>query len=517
MANFNIAELQPNLTCLKNVDTLLRCPICFEFLNIPMMTKCSHNFCSLCIRKFLSYKLLCPVCNSITTEQDLRNNRILDDLITTFQIARQQMSKAHFDTPPISPKTPSSTIKCKTPGMYRGPKKEGSILNHFFQKAPTTSSSAVTTAAVPTPRGKRQSGALECSQTMKESPRHTLNVNADSSLQVSVKEEPMDLEIPAQSVKMRNISTGLVSLANSQSTSQDIKPLIKVECPVCSVGISEQFINKHLDICLTRGEKHDSLRSSLGAKRKPMGKLVYTLLSMQELKRRLKECHLSVQGNRDQLVRRHQDFVHMYNAQCDALEPKPAESIAKEVEANEKARNQLKGKTKSAMVFSKNQSVAEIGEIHSTYIKQHSHEFSQLIAEVRGRRKTTKKMKQEMGVSGGEEGQGVCSSSTDKAAVQEQSKAIPNEPGAYCLLMSTPVKEPSEEQHQPSLEDVIARSPSPCLSDRSISSSISDVFVDRCFERSAPTQACQGVCSPATSGGTSSLLMLGQQRKCLIP
>uniref|UniRef100_A0A3B4AGL1 RING-type domain-containing protein n=1 Tax=Periophthalmus magnuspinnatus TaxID=409849 RepID=A0A3B4AGL1_9GOBI len=48
-----------------NVETLLRCPICFDFLNITMMTKCSHNFCSLCIRKFLSYKLQCPVCNRV--------------------------------------------------------------------------------------------------------------------------------------------------------------------------------------------------------------------------------------------------------------------------------------------------------------------------------------------------------------------------------------------------------------------------------------------------------------------
>lgn len=86
----------------QNMDTLLRCPICFEFLNITMMTQCSHNctyyitftlqfihfnwhnfskqdtkllllfflvfqtVCSLCIRKFLSFKLLCPVCNSVS-------------------------------------------------------------------------------------------------------------------------------------------------------------------------------------------------------------------------------------------------------------------------------------------------------------------------------------------------------------------------------------------------------------------------------------------------------------------
>ena len=64
---------------------------------------------------------------------------------------------------------------------------------------------------------------------------------------------------------------------------------------------------------------------SLSKKRHPMAKLVYNLLSVQDLKRRQKENHLSMQGSRDQLVRRLQDFVHLYNAQCDSLNPKSGE------------------------------------------------------------------------------------------------------------------------------------------------------------------------------------------------
>lgn len=58
-----------------------------------------------------------------------------------------------------------------------------------------------------------------------------------------------------------------------------------------------------------------------------MGKVVYNLLSMQELKRRLKECKLSAQGSRDQLIKRHQEFVLTYNAQCDSLDPKSGEDV----------------------------------------------------------------------------------------------------------------------------------------------------------------------------------------------
>uniref|UniRef100_A0A3P8UL02 RING-type E3 ubiquitin transferase n=1 Tax=Cynoglossus semilaevis TaxID=244447 RepID=A0A3P8UL02_CYNSE len=340
------ADLPPALACLKGADTLLRCPICFDFLSISMMTKCSHNFCSLCIRKFLSYKLQCPVCNTGATEDDLRNNRILDDLVLSFRAARQQLSKVTFDSPPISPKTPASTLKCKTP-REKSQRGNTSNLSHYFQRSYDP---------------------------------HLHPVNASTS--TAVKEEPMDVQV--------HTPTASVS---------------QVECPVCSVSVSQQFINKHLDMCLSSGEKKESLRSSIGKGRRPMSKLVYNLLSTAELKRRLKECHLSVQGSRDQMIKRHKEFVHVYNAQCDSLNPKSAEEIAKEVETNEKIKNQLQSKAKPVMVFTKNTTEEEINEMHSKYRKQHSSDFSRLIAQVRGRLDDNRQsgVKQEVTVEGEDE------------------------------------------------------------------------------------------------------------------
>ncbi|XP_044026645.1 E3 ubiquitin-protein ligase RAD18 isoform X2 [Siniperca chuatsi] len=453
------ADLPPGLACLKNVDDLLRCPICFDFLNISMMTKCSHNFCSLCIRKFLSYKLQCPVCNTQATEPELRNNRLLDDLVVNFQAARQHLSKANFDSPPISPKTPASAVKCKTPRQ----KCNSSILSNFFQKRHKTS---------PTKETQRDSSVADCVQRGKIQTAFTHSANGlhlpTAQLPVAVKEEPMDVEEASvqglMSVKqeytvLHSISTG-VEMAHSSSPSKEVKPVIKVDCPVCSVSVPQQFINKHLDTCLTRGEKKESLRSSLGKVRRPMGKLVYNLLSLQELKRRLKECHLSVQGSRDQLIKRHREFVHIYNAQCDSLNPKSAEDIAKELEASEKIRNQLQGKAKPIMVFSKNQSEKEIDEMHSNYRKQHSSDFSRLIAQVRGRLETTRQtcIKQEVIVEG-----------------QDAQKTLPADQVAEsksCLVIKI---EDGETDEEPSARG-IEISPSPTNSDVSVSSSISDIF-----------------------------------------
>ncbi|XP_054640314.1 E3 ubiquitin-protein ligase RAD18 isoform X3 [Dunckerocampus dactyliophorus] len=386
----------PTITCLKNFDALLRCPICFDFLNISMMTKCSHNFCSLCIRKFFSYKLQCPVCNVQATEQDLRNNRLLDDLVVSFRAARQQLSKTHFESPPISPKNPGSA-KCKAP-RDKGQKCSSSVASHFFQKRPRTSPA----------KENQTDGSLAVQRSTR-----THNANNTDAHSVTVKEEAMEVEeasirgvvsVKWEDTALHSISTEEERPHSSSSTSNDDKPGIKVKCPVCSVGVSQQFINKHLDMCLTSGEKKESLRSSFGKSRRPMGKLVYNLMSVLELKRRLKECHLSVHGSRDQLIKRHKEFVHVYNAQCDSLNPKSAKDIAKEVEANERIKNQLQNKSKPVMVFSKNHSEEEIDEVHSKYRQQHSSDFSRLVAQVRGRLDTTRQTRiKEKVTAGGED------------------------------------------------------------------------------------------------------------------
>uniref|UniRef100_A0A3Q2C6G1 RING-type E3 ubiquitin transferase n=1 Tax=Cyprinodon variegatus TaxID=28743 RepID=A0A3Q2C6G1_CYPVA len=353
MAQHIEEDLPPNLACLKNIDTLLRCPICFDFLNITMMTKCSHNFCSLCIRKFLSYKLLCPVCNSVSM--------IMNYLY--IYVIMQQLLKANFESPPISPKTPASAVKCKTP-IQKSQKSSSSILSHFFQKKPRT----------PGKEAHQDVKLEEVQETPSRSVKGSDLHSGTAQMSVVIKEEPVDAEDPSIKVLMSvnkqdtDFHTGSEK-AHSSSPSIDVKPILKVECPVCSVSVPQHFINKHLDTCLSSGEKKESLRSSQGTIVRPMAKVVYNLLSMQELKRRLKDCHLSMQGSRDQLIKRHQEFVHLYNSQCDSLNPKTVKEIAREVEANEKMRNQMERKTRPVMVFSKNQSEKEIDEMHSTYSK----------------------------------------------------------------------------------------------------------------------------------------------------
>nr|XP_020829451.1 E3 ubiquitin-protein ligase RAD18 isoform X3 [Phascolarctos cinereus] len=314
---------------MKAVDDLLRCGICFDYFNIAMIIpQCSHNYCSLCIRKFLSYKTQCPTCCVTVTEPELKNNRVLDELVKSFSSARQEnrmMDSYLVKEIHSSIKTPEKPKRVK----------EGKV----------------------NPIGKKLCSSAEIKGASSESRE------AQRSSSVDGPEKP--------------------------STSA-LKEVTKVECPVCSVSIPEAYINKHLDSCLSREDKKESLRSSIN-KRKTMPKIVYNLLSDRDLRKKLKEYGLSSQGNKQQLIRRHQEFVHMYNAQCDSLHPKSVAEIVKEVENMEKTRVRLESNTlnENVMVFTKNQTEKEIDDIHSKYRKEHQNEFKLLVDEAKNRYKKT--------------------------------------------------------------------------------------------------------------------------------
>ncbi|KAG8436056.1 hypothetical protein GDO86_007237 [Hymenochirus boettgeri] len=284
---------------IQHLDSLLRCGICFDYFNIAMIIpQCSHNYCSLCIRKYLSYRTQCPTCCMAVAEPDLRNNRILDDLVKAFVSARKHLSKVILDSPPMSPQNPSLS-KFETELQRFTRKQENKLIHNFLVKGNNLKTKGNSKAF------KEGCDASPCSV-------RTLSIQTPK--------------------KAESIKTELLECIDMPSTSCPATPspvskvYVKVDCPVCGVSIPEQYINKHLDCCLTREEKIDSLRSSV-QKRKPMAKVVYNLLTERDLKKRLKEVGLSTHGTKQQMIKRHQEFLHMYNAQCDSLVPKPGTSF----------------------------------------------------------------------------------------------------------------------------------------------------------------------------------------------
>ncbi|XP_036594367.1 E3 ubiquitin-protein ligase RAD18 isoform X2 [Trichosurus vulpecula] len=376
------------LVQMKAVDDLLRCGICFDYFNIAMIIpQCSHNYCSLCIRKFLSYKTQCPTCCVTVTEPDLKNNRVLDELVKSFSSARNHLLQFTLDSPPISPlpsctKNISGKIQVSKVHMSSSLRQENRMMDSYLVKEIHSS--------IKTPEKPKRVKASKINPIGKKHCSFTEIKGASSEAIKGASSEASEAQ--------RSPS---VNGLEKPSTSA-FKEVTKVECPVCSVSIPEAYINKHLDSCLSWEDKKESLRSSVN-KRKTMPKVVYNLLSERDLRKKLKEHGLSSHGNKQQLIRRHQEFVHMYNAQCDSLHPKSVAEIVKEIENMEKTRLHLESNklNENVMVFTKNQTEKEIDDIHSKYRKEHQNEFKLLVDEIKNRYKKagkllTKEIKQEV-------------------------------------------------------------------------------------------------------------------------
>ncbi|KAJ1110640.1 hypothetical protein NDU88_007988, partial [Pleurodeles waltl] len=368
MSDTGEEEWPKNLPQMKVIDELLRCGICFDYYNIAMIIpQCSHNYCSLCIRKFLSYKTQCPTCCVAVVEPDLRNNRVLDELVKNFNSARKHLFQFVLDSPPISPRmlrfshSSDKQHSRRSIGATRG-KQESACMDNFLLKASTLAST------------------------------RTEDTGSEEKTPVKIEGQCDTPETTSFATDATSAGSSGCAASPGRVSTPGLKEVQKVDCPVCGVGISEQYINRHLDSCLTSDEKKESLRSS-AQKRKPMAKVVYNLLSDRELRKKLKEAGLSSQGPKQQLIKRHQEFVHMFNAQCDSLTPKSAAEIVKEIEQNEKTRAQLQSKSgEQSMTFTKDQSEQEIEGIHSGYRQKHKNEFQFLVDQVKNRwRKPVKK------------------------------------------------------------------------------------------------------------------------------
>lgn len=79
------------LSGLATIEAALRCQVCKDFFDTPMITSCSHTFCSLCIRRCLSNEGKCPACRAGNQEVMLRRNWAVQELVDSFKRSRAGM------------------------------------------------------------------------------------------------------------------------------------------------------------------------------------------------------------------------------------------------------------------------------------------------------------------------------------------------------------------------------------------------------------------------------------------
>ncbi len=69
----------------EDKPSYLLCPICFDCIAEPHMTKCGHSFCYECITRSLETSDRCPKCSSqIEARDDIYPNFVLNDIVSKF-------------------------------------------------------------------------------------------------------------------------------------------------------------------------------------------------------------------------------------------------------------------------------------------------------------------------------------------------------------------------------------------------------------------------------------------------
>ena len=181
-----------------------------------------------------------------------------------------------------------------------------------------------------------------------------------------------------------------------------------VACPSCSRRMKESLVNSHLDRCLageasspTPPADNKTSTQSLHPPHVVAGTIAYTqtkpstahrlatlnysLLSDSALRKKLKELGLPNHGSKELMRKRHLEWLNLWNANCDSLNPVPKVQLLKDLATWERTlgRQVEKGQQGPSGVM-----VKEFDR--DRYVKKQRNEFDDLIAKAR-QNKATKK------------------------------------------------------------------------------------------------------------------------------
>ncbi|XP_058789356.1 E3 ubiquitin-protein ligase RAD18-like isoform X2 [Phymastichus coffea] len=354
---------------LKRIEQSMICGICYEYMETTVMTPCSHNYCSLCIRKYLHYKSQCPACFNVFFEKDLYINREMDVLIQHYIKVREKLI---------------SLIENRV------------VYNTIVQEQDNKEERSMTPPVRPF-RSNQSPKSPKIQEIKENEPKMSCFSSTNNTLINN-----------ASSPKIRNSLNFLPSIAKifntpkrKETVAQPDSVVIKsVLCPVCSVDISENRVNVHLDACLEREVNQKAAKTKEKHKRQPLPKLVLRVMKDAELRKKMKEFGLPTNGDRKALESRFTRYSTIYNAECDKLEPRPVSDLIRQCEMEEKQERKLDHFLVSStststsnsiaairLQFAKNLREEKIEDVQKTYRLANKMSFDKLIEEVKHRRK----------------------------------------------------------------------------------------------------------------------------------
>ncbi|PNY23497.1 Postreplication repair E3 ubiquitin-protein ligase rad18 [Tolypocladium capitatum] len=279
--------LSTPLSGLAAVEAALRCQVCKDFYKTPMVTSCSHTFCSLCIRRALSNDGKCPLCRAPEQELKLRSNWSVEETVEAFSKARP--ATLHLARTVLS--------------GNRSPKR----------KADGQESLERHVAAEP--------------KRLRTSARLSKNCTAATASTITLQPE-----------------LDVVEGSDDDGEYVPDDPDGLVPCPVCRRIMKAWQVFRHLEACPSTSGREDvsesnNAASTLGQSQRRQDKalerlpaLSYSILKEQALRKKMTELGISSQGPRALLEKRHKEWITLWNANCDAARPKRRSELLQDLD-----------------------------------------------------------------------------------------------------------------------------------------------------------------------------------------
>ncbi|KAL2819226.1 putative Postreplication repair E3 ubiquitin-protein ligase rad18 [Aspergillus granulosus] len=289
--------LDTPLKLLAPLESSLRCQVCKDLFDNPVITSCSHTFCSLCIRRCLSTEGKCPTCRSSDQELKLRRNWAVQELVEAFTNARPSVLE-----------------------LARGAMQSGGV----------GASTGEADTGQPAAKKRRLGDEVNSAETQVEGVR-----TRSQSRGVTLPVQPAAIEIIDDIEDQEYIpDDGLVP------------------CPICQRRMKNEAVFRHLDTCTgdqgsPAGSKQAAFGSLSTVPRRPfqgttqklperLPVINYSLLKETVLRKKLKDLGIPSWGPRALLQRRHTEWMNLWNANCDSRTPKNKSELLRELEVWER-------------------------------------------------------------------------------------------------------------------------------------------------------------------------------------
>lgn len=344
------------LSALAPLESSLRCQVCKDFFETPMITSCSHTFCSLCIRRYLSQEGRCPACRQNDQESKLRRNWVVEELVTNFEHSRKglldfakQVAEKDEDVEAQRPKKRRKVEADLSP-----------------RQAPIRST---------------RSQSRKLYQPSQESLRTDEIADSESEY-----EDELELERSTQfSEPVPQPDDGLVA------------------CPGCDRRMKAEAVFTHLDTCTSTTGADASLPSivtptsiaytqpSAMKQKERLPTLAYSMLTDNALRKKLKELGISNQGPKLLMQKRHTEWVNLWNANCDSRNPRTKRELLNELEIWDRTQGR-----QIANNMGPNGVMAKDFD-GDAYVKNNKNDFDDLIRKAREKAKAKKAETEEPG------------------------------------------------------------------------------------------------------------------------